>query len=64
MRKKLMGIALSWCLISILIACGPQKEAAPVIDKEQIKKEIQEKENRFAELYNTRELKSIRVLCR
>lgn len=59
MRKKLIGIAVSSCLIAILIACGPQKEAAPVIDKEQIKQEIQDKENRFAELYNTRELKSI-----
>jgi ketosteroid isomerase-like protein len=59
MRKKLIGVAVSSFLISMLIACGPQKEAALVIDKEQIKKEIQEKENRFAELYNTRELKSI-----
>ena len=45
-----------------MIACNPKKDepvAAPVIDKEQIKKEIQAKENEFAELYNTGELRNI-----
>ena len=45
-----------------MIACNPKKEepvAAPVIDKEKIKKEIQAKENEFAELYNSGELRNI-----
>lgn len=62
MKKKLIGIALLSCLMTIIITCSPKKEepvAAPVIDKEQIKKEIQAKENQFAELYNTGELRNI-----
>lgn len=49
-------------MILSIIACSPKKEepvSAPVIDKEQIKKEIQAKENEFAALYNSRELKNI-----
>ena len=45
-----------------MIACNPKKDepvAAPVIDKEQIKQEIQAKENQFAEVYNSAELKNI-----
>lgn len=42
------------CLTSLVVACNDKKEeaAAPVVDKEQIKKEIQAKEDQFAELYN------------
>jgi len=35
------------------------QHTATVVDKEQIKKEIQAKENEFAEIYNTGELKKI-----
>jgi len=62
MNKKIIDAALLSCIISLMIACNPKKEepvAAPVIDKEQIKKEIQAKENEFAELYNTGELRNI-----
>jgi len=62
MKKKLIEAALLSCMISLMIACSPKKEepvAAPVIDKEQIKKEIQAKENQFAELYNTGEVRNI-----
>jgi ketosteroid isomerase-like protein len=61
MKNKLIKAAFLSCVISLLIACNPKKEepAAPVIDKEQIKKEIQAKENDFAALYNTGELKNI-----
>jgi ketosteroid isomerase-like protein len=52
------GVFLS-CALSLLIACNPKKAETVAIDKEQIKKEIQEKENQFAELYNTGELKEI-----
>lgn len=62
MKNKLIEAAFLSCVIFLLIACNPNKEdsiAAPVIDKEQIKKEIQAKENDFAALYNTGELKNI-----
>jgi len=62
MKQKLFVPTLLSCLITLMIACGPKKEepaAAPVIDKEQIKKEIQAKENQFSELYNTGEMRNI-----
>ena len=61
MKKKIIEAALLSGIISLMIACNPKKEepVAPVIDKEQIKKEIQAKENEFAELYNTGELRNI-----
>ena len=62
MKKKVNNVALLSVLVSLFIACSSKKEetpAAPAIDKEQIKKEIQAKENQFAELYNTGELKKI-----
>jgi ketosteroid isomerase-like protein len=61
MKKKLIEPALFSCLILVTISCAPKKEqpVAPVIDKEQIKKEIQAKENQFAEIYNTGEIRQI-----
>lgn len=62
MKIKLFKAALLSGVISLIIACNPKKEepvAAPVIDKEQIKKEIQAKEDEFAALYNAGELKNI-----
>jgi len=58
MKKKLIDAALLSCLIPLMIACSAKKEE-PVIDKEQIKKEIQAKENQFAELYNAGEMRNI-----
>jgi ketosteroid isomerase-like protein len=62
MKKKLIKIALFSCSILLIVGCGPKKTelvAASAIDKEQIKKEIQAKENQFAELYNAGELRDI-----
>ena len=62
MKNKIIEAALLSCIISLMVACNPKKEepvAAPVIDKEQIKKEIQAKENEFAEVYNAGEMKNI-----
>ena len=62
MKQKIIEATLWSCAIAFMIACGPKKEepvAAPAIDKEQIKKEIQAKENQFAELYNAGELRNI-----
>ena len=49
------------CIISFMFACNAKKEepVAVVIDKEQIKKEIQAKEDSFAALYNRGELRDI-----
>ncbi|MFI5218081.1 MAG: YybH family protein [Bacteroidia bacterium] len=61
MKKKSIHAALLSCVMSLIIACSPKNEepAAPVIDKEEIKNEIQAKENEFAALYNSGELKNI-----
>jgi len=49
------------CLMSLLFACNTKETepVAAVIDKEQIKKEIQAKENEFAETYNSGIAKAI-----
>jgi ketosteroid isomerase-like protein len=49
-------------LIVLIIGCGSRGGESPVttiIDKEQIKKEIQAKENQFAKLYNSGQVKNI-----
>ena len=59
-NKFIKGISLSFVL-SFIFACNQKKEESTttVIDKEQIKKEIQAKENDFAALYNAGEMKDI-----
>jgi ketosteroid isomerase-like protein len=59
MKKTIINVALLSTMISFIVACQKEPAAAPVIDKEQIKQEIQAKENQFAELYNKGELKDI-----
>ncbi len=60
MKNKLIETALLSCVVTLMIACNTKnEEAAPLIDKEQIKKDIQAKENEFAGLYNSKELKDI-----
>jgi len=61
MKKKILkGVSLV-CILLLMISCNSNNKeaAASVIDKEQIKKEIQAKEDAFAEVYNTGELKTI-----
>jgi len=59
-NKIFKGLIFSYAMV-LLVACNAPKEepAAVVVDKEQIKAEIQAKENDFAALYNTQELKNI-----
>ena len=60
MKNKLVKIAVLGCLVSLIFACNSKKdEPATAVDKEQIKKEIQAKEDSFAQLYNTGEMKNI-----
>ncbi len=61
MKKDILkGVVLSGILL-LMNSCNSKQEASTTtaIDKEQIKKEIQAKEDAFAELYNTGELKNI-----
>jgi ketosteroid isomerase-like protein len=60
-NKILNGLLLGSVLVSML-ACNTKKEEEKpivVVDKEQIKKEIQAKEDEFAATYNSGEAKSI-----
>ena len=61
MKNKILKGVLFSSVLSLIIGCNPKKEepASAAVDKEQIKKEIQAKENEFAELYNSGELKNI-----
>ena len=49
------------CLISLTFACNEKKDdgTATSVDKEQIQKEIQAKEDAFAQIYNSGTLKNI-----
>jgi ketosteroid isomerase-like protein len=61
MKKEIVkGVLLSG-ILPLVISCNSnvKEPATVVIDKEQIKKEIQAKEDAFAELYNSGELKDI-----
>lgn len=61
MKSSIVKVVLLGGVITIMFACNAKK-AEPettVIDKEQIKKEIQDKENEFAKLYNGAEMKEI-----
>ena len=59
--KTILTTVLLLCLMSLLLACNTKhtEPTATVIDKEQIKKEIQAKENEFAETYNSGIAKAI-----
>ncbi len=60
--KNLFSKGLFLFIAASMFACSPIETVEPemvVIDKEQIKKEIQAKENEFAEIYNSGEIKNI-----
>ncbi|MBV4358843.1 YybH family protein [Pinibacter aurantiacus] len=56
----LKGCTLS-CIMGLILSCNGKKEnsTAGEIDKEQIKKEIQAKEDAFADVYNSGDMRSI-----
>ena len=60
MKSRVIEGLLFFFLLSV-VACQtkPTGLPAPIVDKEQIKKEIQAKEDQFAEIYNGGEKKSI-----
>ena len=57
-NKVIKGVLLLYVMLSA-IACNTKKAEPLVVDKEQIKKEIQAKENEFAETYNSGEVRNI-----
>jgi ketosteroid isomerase-like protein len=61
MKHKIVNGVLIGCISAFLISCNARKEepAAVVVDKEQIKKDIQAREDEFAALYNASEMKNI-----
>jgi ketosteroid isomerase-like protein len=61
MKNKLLQGVLITCGMSLLISCNSMKQepAVVTIDKEEIKKIIQAKEDDFAAIYNGGELKNI-----
>ena len=60
MKNKLINGLLLSVVITLMTACNTKKEgSAVVIDKEQIKKEIQAKEDEYAATYNAGEMKNI-----
>jgi ketosteroid isomerase-like protein len=62
MKKNFFRVALFSGSLALLVSCNPKKDegtAAAGVDKEQIKKEIQAKENEFAAVVNSRQPKDI-----
>jgi ketosteroid isomerase-like protein len=61
MKNKVLKGLLVLSLTSLMIACNTKRDepVAGAVDKEQIKKEIQAKEDEFAAVYNAGEMKNI-----
>ena len=61
MKKDILTMGLLPGILMLMISCNSKQETSTTtaVDKEQIKKEIQAKEDAFAEIYNTGELKNI-----
>ena len=61
MKNFIYNTGLSGLLFSMILSCNTNKEGAPIsqVEKEQIKKEIQAREDEFAAVYNSGELKAI-----
>lgn len=59
MKNKTISVLLAG-ITAVVLACNSGTETSAVkVDKEQIKKEIQAKEDSFAQVYNSGELRSI-----
>ncbi len=62
MKNKILTLGLIAVLATVSFSCNKKTEeiaAAPIVDKEQIKMEIQAIENTFAEHYNSKNTDSI-----
>src|SRR5215831_16184812 len=61
MKNMIVKAIPFWCLVSLMFACNEKKDdqSSTAVDKEQIKSEIQAKEDAFAQIYNSGTLKNI-----
>jgi ketosteroid isomerase-like protein len=61
MKNRILKAVFLIGILPLFIACNPSKdgEVKTTVNTELIKKEIQEKENEFAEIFNSGEIKSI-----
>jgi ketosteroid isomerase-like protein len=59
MKNMIVKVLALGCIISLIFACNNNKEESAGVDKEQIKKEIQAKEDAFAGVFNSGVLKNI-----
>jgi ketosteroid isomerase-like protein len=59
MKKEFIKGILLPGILSLMVSCGDSKKEMPVVDKEQVKKEIQAKEDEFASVVNSGQLKDI-----
>ena len=61
MKKDILKMGSLSGILMLMISCNSKQETTTTtaVDKEQIKREIQAKEDAFAEIYNTGELKNI-----
>jgi len=61
MKNKITKGLVFLSFMTLVIACNTKKDesVAVVVDKEKVKQEIQARENAFAEIYNSGELKNI-----
>jgi ketosteroid isomerase-like protein len=59
MKNKVINGAMLVCAAWVVLACNPRTPAPVAVDKEQIKKEIQAREDEFAAVYNSGQLKNI-----
>ena len=61
MKNKFVKGIVFGCLLLLMASCNTtgEKSTSILIDKEQVKIDIQARENQFAEIYNSGELKKI-----
>ena len=58
--KNMIVIGISSaCIVSLMFSCNDKKDGSATADKEQIKREIQAKEDSFAAVYNSGQLRDI-----
>ena len=57
MKNKIVTGIFLGCVSSLVISCNQPE--APAVDKDQVKKDIQARENEFAAVYNSGQLKNI-----
>ena len=62
MKTKILSVGFLLSMVALFLACNPAKEEkteATVVDKEQVKAEIQALEDHFAMIYNSRNADSL-----